>query len=89
MKITYNISEKMFSIENIDYENMSMIKNLLQKKIEEIQYTISEMKLMYKEVEDVKFKEQMLEQISYFKNKVQSIQKNLDVVNFLINSYII
>jgi hypothetical protein len=47
------------------------------------------MKLMYKEVEDVKFKEQMLEQISYFKNKVQSIQKNLDVVNFLINSYII
>lgn len=89
MKITYNISEKMFCIENIDYENMSMIKNLLQKKIQEIELTITEMKLMYKEVEDAKFKEQMEKQIAYFRSKIKGIQKNLDVVNFLINSYIV
>jgi hypothetical protein len=89
MKITYNISEKMFCIENIDYENMSMIKNLLQKKIQEIEFTITEMKLMYKEVEDAKFKDQMGEQIAYFRTKIKGIQKNLDVVNFLINSYIV
>ena len=89
MKITYNISEKMFCIENIDYENMSMIKNLLQKKIQEIELTITEMKLMYKEVEDANFKEQMEKQIAYFRSKIKGIQKNLDVVNFLINSYIV
>ena len=88
MNFNFKADEKLFSIENICLEDLSMIMSMFKKRINELDYSINELTLIYDEILDYKVKNQMLNQRMYFRNKKNVLEKYVLQIHNLIDDSI-
>jgi len=88
MNITYDSHDKLFSIHNLDYEYLSLICSMLNKKIKELEYNISKLQIAKEEIIDVELKKQINQQIRYYKNLLKQIILDVKTINNILEMII-